>query len=278
MAAILAPDLTDAEQIKIAIVILDLAAAEQHGYLATRNGGAPIPFHARRTDGHGARPAGFCERVTPRNPERSLFLSKIKRIQPEPAQIRSHRVTSAMSPRKHPGLTQPDALTVWARILRRTRHDPSGCWLWTGAVTSGGYGCIRVGPGHLELVHRVAVLARAGPIPDGLTVDHGCHDSYTCRPLTPRHCPHRLCVNPAHLSTMTRADNTRRRTSAASAAAGTCSSRGETAAAVGAPPAGPGMPPAGANRPPIGPPSSSRRRAGPGRRAGAVFRGPNCDV
>lgn len=62
---------------------------------------------------------------------------------------------------------------------------PASCWIWTGALSDGGYGLISIAD-HTVLVHRLSVeLASALPIPDGLTVDHLCRM--------------RACVNPAHL-------------------------------------------------------------------------------
>jgi hypothetical protein len=102
-----------------------------------------------------------------------------------------------------------DPATLFARMLRRVVRTESGCWIFTGTVTSRGYGCVGAGKrGHSILGHRLAILARDGQIPDGMTVDHQCHDSATCRDDVD--CPHRRCVNPAHLKVMTMADNLRR--------------------------------------------------------------------
>ena len=67
-----------------------------------------------------------------------------------------------------------------------------GCWMWTGAVATSGYG--RIGEGARTLqAHRVAYQLLVGPIPEGLHIDHLCRV--------------RLCVRPDHLEPVTQAEN-----------------------------------------------------------------------
>lgn len=77
------------------------------------------------------------------------------------------------------------------RVWRRIDRQPDGCWLWTGARLSNGYG--RLGN---ELAHRLVYEMLVEPIPDGLTIDHLCRV--------------RLCVNPMHLEPVTYSVNTSR--------------------------------------------------------------------
>ena len=91
------------------------------------------------------------------------------------------------------------------RVLKKyeTRihvDEQSQCWVWTGP-TNNGYGVIsrrmiingqRVGP----RIHRIFYAQLHGPIPEGLCLDHLCEN--------------KLCVNPDHLESVTREENTAR--------------------------------------------------------------------
>lgn len=84
----------------------------------------------------------------------------------------------------------------------------NGCWEWQGAIGGGGYGYLRF-KGLLYRAHRFFYERLVGPIPDGLELDHTCHnDDLTCAggPL----CRHRRCVNPAHVEPVEHAINARR--------------------------------------------------------------------
>lgn len=86
------------------------------------------------------------------------------------------------------------------------------CWLWTGAPTRWGYGQFSVGTYKKQKMvrpHRLAYELLVGPIPEGLSLDHVCHNRDTeCVGGT--QCIHRLCVNPDHLEPVTRGENVRR--------------------------------------------------------------------
>jgi hypothetical protein len=86
------------------------------------------------------------------------------------------------------------------RFMRRLVVQENGCWHLTGRVERNGYQLIAAGGGGSRrlAVHRVAYELFNGPIPKGLTVDHTCHnEDDDCEGGVT--CPHRRCVNPAHL-------------------------------------------------------------------------------
>lgn len=99
---------------------------------------------------------------------------------------------------------------VVSKALSRVDRRPGGCWLWTGC-TSGGYGRISWSLGNRNMVsasvHRVVYEHLRGAIPDGMDLDHTCHDPATCNPETAKDCPHRRCCNPDHLEPVDRREN-----------------------------------------------------------------------
>lgn len=94
----------------------------------------------------------------------------------------------------------PDALTVAqaAQIMRdpllwaKVAEHPNGCWVWTAAVTSCGYGRL-TRERRVYMAHRWIYTGLVDAIPEGLTLDHLCR--------TP------ACVNPAHLEPVTLREN-----------------------------------------------------------------------
>lgn len=96
-----------------------------------------------------------------------------------------------------------DVLKRWVA----TQNGP-GCWAWPHGLNKDGYGVTSHGKTQ-RLVHRAAWALLVGPIPDGLTLDHMCHNSDPdCE--GGRTCLHRRCANPAHLVVAERVENTLR--------------------------------------------------------------------
>lgn len=99
----------------------------------------------------------------------------------------------------------------WARVRKGADSD---CWPWLASTSYDGYGRIRLTGrrGRMVLAHRFAYEQLVGSIPDGLDLDHRCHSEAVARGSCAggSSCPHRACVNPAHLEPVTRLENTRR--------------------------------------------------------------------
>jgi hypothetical protein len=91
----------------------------------------------------------------------------------------------------------PERMTAakfWAKVSRAGVAE--GCMLWTGAVSSTGYGTLRV-DGKTKLAHRHAYELAKGAIPKGYVLLHSCDVP--------------LCCNPDHLTPGTHGDNARDR-------------------------------------------------------------------
>lgn len=85
---------------------------------------------------------------------------------------------------------------VPARIWNKIQvHEDTGCWVWTASLKPGGYGQVHY-KRRTRVVHRLLVELLAGPVPDGLDLDHLCRV--------------RACANPAHLEAVDRGTNLRR--------------------------------------------------------------------
>lgn len=90
------------------------------------------------------------------------------------------------------------------RFERHVDRSEGGCWLWTGGLTSGGYGSFHDGQRHRQ-AHAWAYETFVRPVPLGLILDHICHTLDTNCPGGK--CSHRRCVNPHHLEPVTAQQN-----------------------------------------------------------------------
>lgn len=86
---------------------------------------------------------------------------------------------------------------VWGEGLKRD----GDCLLWEYSLDSHGYGRVSI-HGVTKLAHRHAYEEANGPIPDGMLIDHICHN--------------RTCVNVDHLRLSTRQQNNSNRAGATS--------------------------------------------------------------
>lgn len=89
----------------------------------------------------------------------------------------------------------PAPRTVEDRLWSKVQKT-SSCWLWTASTKSSGYGQLYV-DGVPRAAHRVSWELVNGPIPDGLLIDHRCHN--------------KKCVRPDHLRLATYKQNSENR-------------------------------------------------------------------
>lgn len=87
--------------------------------------------------------------------------------------------------------------TLAQRLEKYSIPEPnSGCILWFGYTSEGGYGRIKNDDGKLRSASRLAYELEKGPIPEGLELDHLCRV--------------RCCINPNHLEPVTHTVNVNR--------------------------------------------------------------------
>lgn len=89
-----------------------------------------------------------------------------------------------------------DPSVVTRLIARVELNTETGCWDWGGYRDRAGYGQIHYAR-RAHWVHRVSYATFIGPIPEGMTVDHQCHNP--------------SCVCPGHLKLATHQQNASRK-------------------------------------------------------------------
>lgn len=79
--------------------------------------------------------------------------------------------------------------------------DKTGeCWVWTASKRGQGYGQCSLGGGKQGYAHRFSYELHFGSVPNGLYIDHICHN--------------KLCVRPDHLQAVTPQGNMENRAGA----------------------------------------------------------------
>lgn len=119
---------------------------------------------------------------------------------------RQHKAKGLCNPhylrsiRKAASMLLPPPMTDEERFWSKVRKTDT-CWLWTGKPNGAGYGrfCYDY---KIVRAHRYSYELAAGPIPEGMEIDHQCHVE--------------LCVNPDHLLLCDRQVNTENRKGAQS--------------------------------------------------------------
>jgi Autographiviridae endonuclease len=106
------------------------------------------------------------------------------------------KLATVEPPRRRARQNKPISERLWAKVQKSDK--PDGCWLWTGAKQSSGYGNISITNGKQQRMgaHRVAF-----EVANGVTLAIGE------RVLHSRRCTSKLCCRPSHLRRGSQAEN-----------------------------------------------------------------------
>jgi hypothetical protein len=96
------------------------------------------------------------------------------------------------------------------KIIDRIEPQESGCWWYPAVPDNKGYAITRIGWPVTKgsRIHRLSWIFYKGDIPEGMVIDHMCHDPKECEGGNT--CIHRRCVNPDHLQLVSSADNSKK--------------------------------------------------------------------
>jgi hypothetical protein len=81
-------------------------------------------------------------------------------------------------------ITPVDSFHAKFQVITET-----GCWIWTAALSSKGYGVLGIGNRKIQSAHKFSYEHFIGKVEEGLVLDHLCRV--------------RCCVNPYHLDPIT---------------------------------------------------------------------------
>jgi HNH endonuclease len=108
-------------------------------------------------------------------------------------------------------ITNPASVIMWLRTWVVVAGNDE-CWPVLNNIDSNGYPKMYQttnGQSNVTMGHRLMWELFNGPIPDGMVIDHNCHNKALAKgECDGGKCKHRNCVNPAHLQMITLAENT----------------------------------------------------------------------
>ncbi len=120
--------------------------------------------------------------------------------------VRGHEYTSETTAYRPDGarrcllceavLSEKHRKQVSDRFHKNVSRRGDGCWEWTAGKGAKGYGVFYPKHGKCMVAHLWLYTQIRGPVPEGLELDHRCHNPW--------------CVNPEHLEPVTSAENKRR--------------------------------------------------------------------